>query len=218
MILEFFLATSVPLAFLLIFLEKSQRTLVTFLMWGFCAGAIVFYINEAISAGLAGSIITMRVTVAPVVEELFKALPLFILAFLGKGQRKDLLALALASGFGFSMLENYSYLMGAELSGISGVVYAFTRAVTTSLMHGSTTAIVGYGIFLTGGIHRKALPALLFGLYSIAITIHALFNLYVSYTAQGRAVGAVIPLFLFVALMFLYNFDLIEESNREKRS
>ncbi len=217
MIPEFFLATSVPLAFLLIFLDKSQRTLVAFLIWGFCAGAIVFYINGAISAGQAGSTITMRVTVAPVVEELFKALPLFILASLGRGQRKDLLALALASGFGFSMLENYSYLLGAELSGVSGLVYAFTRAVTTSLMHGSTTAIVGYGIFLTGGIHRKALPALLFGLYSIAVTIHALFNLYVTYAVQGRAFGAIIPLFLFIALMFLYNFDLMEESNREKR-
>jgi len=50
---------------------------------------------------------------------------------------------------------------------------------------------------------------------SIAVTIHALFNFYVTYTAQGQAVGAVIPLFLFVALMFFYNFDLIEESNRD---
>lgn len=210
MILEFYLAASLPLFFLLIFLEGGQRRILAFLVWGLTAAVISYYITGALTAALAGSTLLPDVTVAPVVEEFMKALPLFVLLLaFGRRYSKELLVLAMASGFGFAILENYVYISSFALGGAGAIAYAVARGITTSVMHGCMTAIIGYGIFLTYGFSRRSLPSILFGLYTVAVTIHALYNLLVGHTAAGRALAIALPLVIFVLLLLAYRRDVI---------
>jgi len=210
MILEFYLAASLPLFFLLIFLEGGQRRILAFLIWGLSAAVISYYVIHALSLTLAAGTVLTDVSIAPVVEEFVKALPLFVL-LLAFGQRysRELLVLAMASGFGFAILENYIYISTFMLGGAGTIAYAVVRGITTSVMHGCMTAIIGYGIFLTYGFSRRSLPSILFGLYTVAVTIHALYNLLVGHTGSGRIFAIGLPLLLFVLLLIAYNRDTI---------
>jgi Predicted membrane protein len=171
---------------------------------------IAYYINSALSPAFVGSSILTDVTIAPVTEEFMKALPLFalLLAFRHRFS-KELLVLAMASGFGFAILENYVYISHFVLGGAGAVAYAVLRGITTSVMHGSLTAIIGYGIFLTYGFERRSLPSILFGLYTVAVTIHALYNLLVGHTVSGQLYAIIIPIVLFVLLYVAYNRDTL---------
>jgi RsiW-degrading membrane proteinase PrsW (M82 family) len=209
-ILEFYLAASIPLFFLLVFLEGEQRRVLAFLVWGLTAGSIAYYANYYLYHLYASSTVVPSVTIAPVVEELMKALPLFVLLLVfGRRYTRELLVLAMASGFGFAILENYVYVSQYDFAGIGSIVYVIMRGVTTSVMHGCMTAIIGYGIFLTYGFNRRSLPSILFGLYTVAITIHALFNLLIGYTGIGKLLAIDLPLLLFAALLIVYNWDVL---------
>ena len=218
MILSFFLAAAIPLCFLLIFLEGEQRLIVSFLVWGLCAGMIASMFNTSLVDLFATTNMVPGVTIGPVVEEFLKALPLFlILPLTGRRYGRSLLVMAMASGFGFAILENYAYITDYALTGVGPVLYAVLRWITSSLMHGCMTAIIGYGIFLTGNLSRRSLPVLLFGLYTVAITLHALYNLLVGYTGIGRVFAIGAPLTLFILLLVAYNWGVLtgEESGQE---
>jgi RsiW-degrading membrane proteinase PrsW (M82 family) len=210
MILEFYLAASLPLFFLLIFLEGGQRRVLAFLVWGLTAGAISYYVNYSIYAALASSSVIPEVTIAPIVEEFMKALPLFVLLLaFGRRYSKELLVLAMASGFGFAILENYVFVTHFALDGLGAIAYAVMRGITTSVMHGCMTAIIGYGIFLTYGFSRRSLPPILFGLYTVAVMLHGLYNLLVGHTGVGRLLAIDLPLLLFVLLLVAYNWEIL---------
>lgn len=218
MILSSFLVVAIPLCFLLIFLEGEPRLIVSFLVWGLCAGLIASIVNSSLFALFATTNMVPNVTIAPLVEEFLKALPLFLLLLVtGRRYDRSLLVMAMASGFGFAILENYTYITDYALTGAGPVVYAMVRGITSSLMHGCMTAIIGYGIFLTGTLSRRSLPVLLFGLYTVAITLHALYNLMVGYTGIGRVLGISAPLTLFILLLVAYNWGVLigEENSQE---
>lgn len=210
MILEFYLAASLPLFFLLVFLEGEQRRILAFLVWGLSAGAIAYFVNYHLFLLFASTAVVPEVTIAPVVEEFLKSLPLFVLLLVfGKRYSKELLVLAMASGFGFAILENYVFITHYELAGIGSIIYVMMRGITTSVMHGCMTAIIGYGIFLTYGFSRRSLPAVLFGLFTVAITVHALFNLLIGHTGFGKLLAIDLPLLLFVFLLVVYNREVL---------
>ncbi len=210
MILEFYLAASLPLFFLLVFLESGQRRILAFLIWGLTAAVISYFLSIGLADVLAGSTVLPDVTIAPVVEEFVKALPLFVLLLaFGRRFSKELLVLAMASGFGFAILENYVYISNVMLGGAGAIAYAVARGITTSVMHGCMTAIIGYGIFLTYGFEKRSLPPILFGLYTVAVTIHALYNLLVGHSEYGRLLAIGLPLLLFVLLLVAYHRDAL---------
>ncbi|WP_440949072.1 PrsW family glutamic-type intramembrane protease [Methanosphaerula subterraneus] len=218
MILAFFFAIAIPLCFLLIFLEGEQRLIVSFLVWGVCAGALASYLNSSLVDLFATTTMVPSVTIAPVVEEFLKALPLFLILLLtGRRYDRSLLVLAMASGFGFAILENYVYITALSLTGAGPVLYALIRGITSSVMHGCMTAIIGYGIFLTSNLSKRSLPVLLFGLYTVSLTLHALYNLMIGYTGIGRVFAISAPLTLFILLLVAYNWGVLigEGSGRE---
>jgi RsiW-degrading membrane proteinase PrsW (M82 family) len=71
------------------------------------------------------------------------------------------------------------------------------------------TAIIGYGIFLTYGYSRRSLPPILFGLYTVAVMIHALYNLLVGHTSAGRFIAIGLPLVIFALLLLAYHREVI---------
>jgi RsiW-degrading membrane proteinase PrsW (M82 family) len=225
-----------PILFLAAFVGRAGKKYLVYLLWGFLASApVLFLVNNN-----PGSVFTqfippgmvpqtyLDINIFPLLEEFFKALPIIIPALIGiKNRDEDLLVCAMASGIGFSIIENLKDgnpgLLSFTLAHVwnAGVVFFSTvhtpadilnvliLSFSLTLMHGCTTAIIGYGIVLIRNFDRHALPTLLFGFYTIAVTIHAMFNLLLDqYGEYGAIVDFIFPVFLFFVLHACYHVDI----------
>ncbi|NLC32451.1 MAG: PrsW family intramembrane metalloprotease [Clostridiales bacterium] len=202
-----FWGTMIPLVFLIILLKGENRLMMLFFAWGMVAFALSLPVNNLIHEQGGIPLSVLSVTWAPIIEEFFKALPL--LYFLIRKQKTafPLFSFALAAGIGFSIQENYTYLLGQTGAASSLTFYVILRSITTCLMHGMATGILGFGLTLIKEFSMIVLP-LLFGLFSVSIILHALFNLYI---ASGvRLMGMLMPLLLYmVSVWILYRGNIM---------
>jgi RsiW-degrading membrane proteinase PrsW (M82 family) len=207
-------AYCIPILVLMAFVERMGKKYLIYLLWGFLASIPVYLLVSAIPPGLFPKPFVL-INLSPVMEEFFKALPIIIPALIGIANRdEDVLVCAMASGIGFSVVENF-YLINsttfqAGTDPVMGVfLYVLARTFSTSLMHGCTCGIIGYGVVLIRNFDRKALPTLLFGFYTIAVTTHAIFNLLsIKYGEMGFVIDFIFPLVLFLFLHACYRVDV----------
>ncbi len=194
-----------PIGFLAVFIGNLGKKFILYLVWG-CIAAVPILLLMPVLTGMFPEIVSPAVTLSPVLEEFFKALPLAIPVALGsRSSNRDMLVYAMASGIGFSIIENWM-LFSPETMGFAGIVI---RSFSTSLMHGCTCGVIGYGIVLIGDVNRKAVPALLLGFFMVAVLIHAFYNLNaLFFGAAGILIDLVLPVLLFLFLLFCYHVDI----------
>ncbi|MFA4850798.1 MAG: PrsW family glutamic-type intramembrane protease [Methanoregula sp.] len=205
-----------PVIFLMAFIGHEGKKYLIYLVWGFLASipVIIFYllVTETFSVQYT------ELTVSPLLEELFKALPIIIPAIIGiKNSNRDLLVYAMAAGIGFSLLESAWFLDLNTLTGTpDNVLTVLGESFSTTLMHGCTCGIIGYGIVLIRNFDRKALPILLFGFYTLAVTTHAIYNLlWESENLLAIVIDFTFPLVLFFFLLTCYQVDIPSIFKRE---
>jgi RsiW-degrading membrane proteinase PrsW (M82 family) len=121
-------------------------------------------------------IVILAVVIAPLVEEWTKGWG--VMAIRNRiREPEDGLIYGAAAGLGFAAMENVFYNSSALLSGFDVFLStAVARAFTSTLLHASASAVLGYGIarrYLYGarGIRASWLPY-----YLAAVLLHALFN------------------------------------------
>ncbi len=179
MIVASIVAIAVPLTFsyivhwLDLYASGSFRAVVICLLWGSLAFFLVLYPNSfAIQFVGVGLVVTW---VAPIFEEIFKSLILIFYV-----RRPDFTYFVdgaiygFAAGTGFAVLENILYLTGAGAN--AGLMIALSRAFSTSLMHGSASAIVGVTLGrLRYGRGARRIIAVPLG-WAAAIALHITFN------------------------------------------
>ena len=211
MMLALSVAITVPLLLLVLLVDNAQtRFLLLFFIWGSIAGFLASEINGELLSIAGISLQALQIQFAPVVEELLKAVPLAVLVVVAPkylDQREIILA-AVFAGFGFSLVENFSYLIQQQqLNSFALTQYVITRSVSTTVMHGTTTGIIGAAFYYVSG------PTLddfgfkpLFVLYSycLAVVLHALFNLVVLFAVLGRTVAILSGLVSYVVLWLLF--------------
>ncbi|MFA5237219.1 MAG: PrsW family glutamic-type intramembrane protease [Methanoregula sp.] len=195
-----------PLLFMVIFIGRINTKFFLFVIWGFIAAVPVYFLEPVFFQTAQNEIPTalFSITLSPVIEEFFKALPILVLALIGSRQQdRDILLYAIASGIGFSIIET-GLLPTQDLAVI------LTHSFSTALMHGCTCGIIGYGIVIAGHFDRRALPALILGFFTLAVTIHAIYNLLGSayFGLAGICIDLIFPVFLFFALLLCYHVDL----------
>lgn len=168
------IAVCIPLLFL-IFLSRDRRAryLLSFFCWGVFSVALAFILNEWFSLSSAESG-RVSFSVAPIVEEALKALPL-LLFFRKRAPRNLVVFCAFAAGIGFSIVETVYYFASVSPVTSSQLFPVLIRTVTTCLMHGMTTAVLGVGIAATLGYAFLRAPMLM-GLLAVSATLHSLFN------------------------------------------
>lgn len=129
-----------------------------FYSWGLVAFIISFALNGWLASHFRLTFEQLTVTWAPLIEELFKSLPLLYFLFKSRTTHYSIIYFAMASGIGFSIQENFIYLI--NLLGTDGSLpfYMIIRSLTTRLMHGMATAILGYGTALDR-IHQPSAGA-----------------------------------------------------------
>ena len=101
---------AVPLLLLMPLLDRRSRLLVGFMLLGMLVAVSSYEINSTAQFLLGMSGREISVKVAPVVEELLKALPVLFYAALVCDDRRQLLPLGMSVGIGFALLEN-AYLL-----------------------------------------------------------------------------------------------------------
>ncbi|MBN1483605.1 MAG: PrsW family intramembrane metalloprotease [Chloroflexia bacterium] len=121
------------------------------------------------------------VFIAPIVEEVLKSL---ILVYLGRKMTYfvDGAIYGFASGIGFSILENFFYLQQMPEGGAG---LAFIRAISTCLMHGAASALVGTAVGrMRYGRGASRVLSMLLG-WLLAIGLHMGFNRLAAYAEPG---------------------------------
>ena len=192
-----FLCISLPLLLMLPVLEKRSRCLVGFLLLGAVTAMAAYELNTILYplTGLTPRAFTQ--VVPPMTEEALKALPVFVYAIFLDDGRKKVLPIAMAVGVGFAVLENTVIL--TQNIGAVTLGWAALRGVSASLMHGLCTMVVGAGLTYVKK-HKKLFYTGIFGLWAIAATMHATFNLLIQ--SEYSLAGALLPMSLY-GLLYL---------------
>ena len=144
MIYVIFICLAVPLTLMLPLLKGQSRLLICFMLIGSAVAVSAAEINTVLRIFLGLDVLDVSLRMAPVTEEVLKALPVLLFALLGSDEEHQVLPLSMAVGIGFAILENTWYLLG-NLSAVT-LGWAFLRGISASLMHGICTFLVGCGI------------------------------------------------------------------------
>jgi RsiW-degrading membrane proteinase PrsW (M82 family) len=179
MVYSILIASLVPLLFLYIikwlnFFETNRPgPLFAALAWGVVAFTMSYLVDHPLVPIFGRP--TVAIKIGPTVEEVFKSLILVYLV-----RRADYTwfvdgaIYGFAAGIGFAVPENMLYLSRVDVD--TGIILAITRAFSSSVMHGGSTALVGIVI---GGfpLARRLHPLLaLVAGWAIAIAYHMTFN------------------------------------------
>jgi RsiW-degrading membrane proteinase PrsW (M82 family) len=173
---------------------------------GLAAFPVAYVVNTTMVRGLIGAgmvataaVLLLRTLLAPIIEETCKATGLLVAV-----RRPDFTyfvdgaVCGFAAGTAFAVLENISYLANTGFS--SGLGLSVNRALSTSLMHGTASAIVGVALGrLRFGRGPARVAALVVGL-GAAMLLHISFNRVVN--------GSVPPAWVVPAAIFIGAFGL----------
>lgn len=180
MIIPVIVAIVIPIGFLYLvrwldlYASGSFKTVLLCFGWGLVAFFLALQINSgALSIIRDYNIITTLV--APIAEEILKSL---ILVYIVRRPEftyfVDGAIYGFAAGTGFAVIENLSYLSGGGAD--TSLLVALSRVFSTSLMHGSASALVGIALGrLRFGHGNKRLLSVLLG-WASAMTVHLIFN------------------------------------------
>ncbi|MCS6872147.1 MAG: PrsW family glutamic-type intramembrane protease [Anaerolineae bacterium] len=162
---------------------KFVSTVLTNLIWGATGAFVIAYVtNVHVALPLVGSVEVVRSITAPITEEIGKAL--FMVYLIWSPRFHNIVEGAIygfAAGIGFAIAENLYF----TFTGVADFSDILTRAISTTLMHASASALVG--VFL--GRYRRSeeryriiYPWL--GFLS-AIVLHAAYNNSVAVLGEG---------------------------------
>ncbi|MEK6975698.1 MAG: PrsW family glutamic-type intramembrane protease [Candidatus Thermoplasmatota archaeon] len=147
-----------------------------------------------------GSLALAAIVVAPLVEELAKALG-FGFVRRHVDELEDGLVYGVAVGLGFAATETFLYglleLSDASLGSALAVVV--TRNFSTLLLHAGSSALLGYG-YARMRLRHGAWPDLV-PFYLVAAALHALYNLLVLTATWVGFVAAVLMVVVVMSLL-----------------
>lgn len=171
--LYLYISIAIPLISVAIVAKERTRTVSLFLLFGVTAGLFCGELNGLLNNLFSLPIRYYSVNVAPIVEELVKALPLIVYAFIKKPSKQKLLESSIVMGVGFAILEN-SFILAKNIEYIS-LPLAVVRGIGAGLMHAVCTLVVGEGLSLVSRDKRIAVSGTL-GLLGEAIIFHSFYN------------------------------------------
>ena len=221
-------ASIIPMSLYLVFLRNMDKfekeplkLVIKHFIWG-ATGAIFFaVIGSEFLAFPLNSIFTepsirsllMAVLVAPLVEETTKGVYLFKTA---KGFAIDNITDGLvyggAIGLGFGMTENFFYFLSASNSISSWVTTVVLRTTFSAVMHSIATASFGAFIAMRKFSNNRKRNLLPFIGFLIAILIHFLWNISVSFSFTS--IFGYLFLLLVIAVFFIV-FKLSLKNERQ---
>ena len=211
-----FICIFVPIMFMALIVHPKAKPVVIFMMSGIVICLITSEINAILKNALSRDLFYITTSVTPLVEEIFKMIPVLIYAFAYNQKGERLIACAFAVGVGFAMYENLIILVG-NVESIS-ITWALMRGFASSLLHSICTCFIALSLryFYSGSENRRKL--LLPGIFcfgTISVTFHATFNVFIQ--SDRAYIGLCMPLAAYIiilsALIYLRKKKIEEEKS-----
>lgn len=191
-----FISIFFPLLLMMLLVEKKARLPIVFVLIGIFVSVFASEVNGILLNVLNLSQYDATVAMAPITEELLKALPILFFAIVFTDKRETLFTASMAIGIGFAVLENAYYLI------LSYETFSFLSAIVrgfgTGLMHGMCTLFVGFGISFVRR-KRKLFAVGTFAFLTTAITYHAIFNMLIQ--SKYPIIGALLPIVTYLPFL-----------------
>lgn len=193
-----FICLVAPLFMMVLILRGRSRLLVGYMLIGIFVSLFISELNTVLLNLYGVSVPYFSTTIAPVTEEIVKALLVLFYAVVFSDNRDRVMPIAFATGVGFAMFENMVILM-QSLESVT-IVWAVIRGFSTALMHSVCTVAVGYGICLV-----KKRPKLFhcgtFALLMLASIYHGIFNMLVQ--SDYKYFGFFMPAVTYIPILFM---------------
>lgn len=185
------IATAFPLIFLTIiytqdlYKTRAFSTVLLCFVWGVASFGAAWVSNKGLmQTGMVSSMTLLRY-VAPVTEEIIKALILLYLV-----RRVDFTyfvdgaIFGFAVGTGFAIAENYNYVMGHP--GLA-ITVAVGRVLSSNLIHATASSLIGVTLGLARFQRRRSHRLLYLSIgILLAVLVHSGFNHLVTHGASSR--------------------------------
>jgi len=196
-----------PLLITLFFLKNDSRRFAVGLLAGMGISLLAGYINGFLFLVSGNEIEMTAIYISPVVEEWMKLMPLLFGLFVLKRDRRELLLVAVAIGAGFATFENCLYILQ---NGVENVFYTLVRGLSVGVMHIVCMVLMNLGLILSSK-YRLFSVSSLFGVISVSMGFHGLYNLLVSQPGVTAYIGYGLPLLAAALLYYIFRqIDLNE--------
>ncbi|MCQ2385085.1 MAG: PrsW family intramembrane metalloprotease [Clostridia bacterium] len=202
-----FISFAAPLLMTLFVCRGKARTLLTFLFLGTVVCLFCGEFSAVMMRMLPFDRKYYTSNFTPLFEEVFKALPILVYAFIWEPKKHTLLECSILVGVGFAVLEN-AFILGSAASSVS-VGNALIRGFGAGMMHGICTLAVGYGMTFVH-TRRKLFYTGTVALLAVAAIYHSVYNTLVQ--SEHQFVGFLLPVITFIPVLVLLNKT--EEKNR----
>lgn len=191
-----YISMAVPLAMMLAICKHRSRMILLFLLLGASVCLFSSEFSGVLCKVLPFSFQFFTINITPFTEEVLKAVPVLMYAFLYKPTDEYVLECSIADGVGFALLEN-AFILSQNVASIS-IPLALIRGFGAGMMHGLCTFAVGYGMTF---IHkrRKLFYCGTSALLGLAVMFHSLYNILVQ--SEHMVIGYVLPIVAFVPLL-----------------
>lgn len=189
------ISISIPMIFMCGILKGRSRRLVVFMLLGVISAILSGGINTFFFEQSNNSRFYLTINISPAVEEIIKALPIFVFAFWLRPDRQSLLDSAVATGLGFAMYENIYLLLQSQKLSMS---LAILRGLGAGLMHSICTLAVAFGVsFLVK--HKGWFVSGSVALLTVSMNFHALYNILIQ--SRYMFLGVLLPLCAYIPIL-----------------
>lgn len=192
-----FICMVAPLLLSLPLIKKSSRGIMIFILIGIGAALFISEVNGVFLRLMNNDTLFVTTTITPVTEEIVKALPVLVYAFLFSDKREKLLTVSFAVGIGFALFEN-TYILTQTATQVT-IGWAIIRGFSTALMHGICTAAIGFGMSFVRK-KKKLFYCGTISLLLLAVTYHGIFNMLVQ-SESLKFFGFFLPAVTYIPLL-----------------
>ncbi|WP_367924457.1 PrsW family glutamic-type intramembrane protease [uncultured Ruthenibacterium sp.] len=185
-----FVCIAAPLLLTAWCMGKGYLRFFLFCFAGMGTCLLAAYLNTFFAMVYHANAFSATAEIAPVVEEIFKLLPVLFYLVVFEPRPDDIRNAVLTVAAGFATFENICYLIrnGAENFG-----FLLVRGFSTGAMHIVCGAMIGWGLmYVWRQPWLKAAGTC--ALLGAAITFHGIYNLLVAYGGVARYIACALPL------------------------
>ena len=211
MIYILYICMFVPLLLSIPLIQKASRSIMIFILIGISSALFISEVNGIMLRLLGYNSLYVTTTITPATEEIIKAIPILIYAFIITDNRDKLLTASFALGIGFALFEN-TYILVTSIDNVT-IGWAIVRGFSTALMHGICTAAVGYGMSFVKK-KKKLFYCGTISLLMLAVTYHGIFNMFVQ-SENLKNFGFLLPLATYIPVVIALIFRV---RNKKKQT
>ena len=185
-----YVCLAAPFLIAILCLNESHRRTMLFVLGGMTVCLLSSYISTYFAAIQDVDTISATINISPIVEEIMKFLPVMFYLIVFEPEKDKAVGALIMISIGFATFENVCYLIQ---NGAEKLTFLIIRGFGTGTMHVVCGMMIAIGLLYLWD--RKWLRAVgLFGLITLAITYHSIYNMMVAQSGIVSALGYIIPI------------------------